>query len=99
MFLAFSPRQPGIKASSTRASASLGTRGPVYSARVYYRYGDGDSTCDPGPEPGSCIGDTPFGRRIGFQRMPATGNKYQLYIHDADAFHTLFELNAEKCAT
>jgi hypothetical protein len=47
--------------------------------------------------PGSCIGDTPFGRRIGFQRMPADGNKYQLYVHDADAFHTLFELNAAKC--
>ena len=29
--------------------------------------------------------------------MPATGNKYHLYIHDADAFHTLFELNAAKC--
>ena len=60
--------------------------------------GDGDSTCNPGPEPGSCIGDTPFGRRIGFQRMPADGNKYQLYLHDADAFHTLFQLNAAKCA-
>jgi len=27
-----------------------------------------------------------LGRRIGFQRMPANGNKYQLYIHDADRF-------------
>jgi len=33
---------------------------------------------------------------VGFQRMPA-GGKYQLYVHDADAFHTLFELNAAKC--
>ena len=59
--------------------------------------GDGDDSCDPVPTPGICTGDTPFGRRIGFQRMPANGNKYHLYIHDADAFHMLFELNAAKC--
>jgi hypothetical protein len=46
--------------------------------------------------PGQCVGDTPFGRRIGFGRMPA-GDKYQLYLHDADAFHMLFELNAKEC--
>jgi prepilin-type processing-associated H-X9-DG protein len=59
--------------------------------------GDGDDSCEPLPMPGICVGDTPFGRRIGFQRMPASGNKYHLYIHDADAFHMLFQLNAAKC--
>jgi hypothetical protein len=97
-FLAFSPQQPGSEGFfDTRFGKPRHSwtdmRRPVLTAT-----GDGDSTCDPGPEPGSCIGDTPFGRRIGFQRMPATGNKYQLYIHDADAFHTLFELNEQKCA-
>lgn len=99
-FLAFSPQQPGSEGffdtrfGKPRHSWSDVQR-PVLTAT-----GDGDSTCNPGAEPGSCIGDTPFGRRIGFQRMPAgvTGpNKYQLYIHDADAFHTLFQLNADKC--
>lgn len=96
-FLAFSPQQPGSEGffdtrfQKPRHSWTHVQR-PVLTAT-----GDGDSTCNPGPEPGSCIGDTPFGRRIGFQRMPANGNKYHLYIHDADAFHTLFELNAAKC--
>ncbi len=95
-FLAFSPQQPGAesffdtKFQQPRHSWSEVTR-PVLTAT-----GDGDSTCNPGPEPGSCVGDTPFGRRLGFQRMPP-GDKYQLYLHDADAFHTLFELNGEKC--
>src|SRR5262245_66034768 len=26
-------------------------------------------------------------------------NKYTIYIHDADTFHTLFELNTGKCST
>ena len=30
--------------------------------------GDGDESCDPAPILGTCVGDTPFGRRIGFQR-------------------------------
>ena len=59
--------------------------------------GDGDDGCNPSDIPGACIGDTPYGRRIGFQRMPVTGNKYHLYVHDADAFHMLFELNAKEC--
>ena len=96
-FLAFSPQQPGSEGffdtrfGKPRHSWSDVQR-PMLTAT-----GDGDSTCNPGVEPGSCIGDTPFGRRIGFQRMPASGNKYHLYIHDADAFHTLFQLNADKC--
>lgn len=96
-FLAFSPQQPGSEAffdtDFRRPEDSWATMTrPVLTAT-----GDGDSTCKPGIEPGSCVGDTPYGRRLGFQRMP-TGGKYQLYVHDADAFHTLFELNAGKCA-
>jgi hypothetical protein len=96
-FLAFSPQQPGSEGffdtrfQKPRHSWTDVLR-PVLTAT-----GDGDSTCNPSAEPGSCIGDTPFGRRIGFQRMPANGNKYHLYLHDADAFHMLFELNAAKC--
>ncbi len=96
-FLAFSPQQPGGEGFfDTRFQKEqhswTGVRRPVLTAT-----GDGDSTCNPGPTLGGCIGDTPFGRRIGFQRMPADGNKYHLYIHDANSFHTLFELNADKC--
>ena len=29
--------------------------------------------------------------------MPG-GDKYQLYLHDSDAFHTLFDLNTGDCA-
>ena len=96
-FLALSPQQPGSEGFfetrfKNERHSWTDVRRPVLTAT-----GDGDSTCNPGVEPGSCIGDTPFGRRIGFQRMRADGNKYHLYIHDADAFHMLFELNAAKC--
>ena len=102
-FLAFSPQQPGISGFfDTRfqnpAHSWADIRRPMLTAT-----GDGDDSCDPlpvpVPVPGVCIGDTPFGRRIGFQRMPANGNKYHLYIHDADAFHMLFQLNTSKCGT
>lgn len=95
-FLAFSPQEPGSEGffdtrfGEPRHSWSEIVR-PVLTVT-----GDGDSTCNPGEEPGSCVGDTPFGRRLGFQRMPP-GDKYQLYLHDSDAFHTLFELNGSKC--
>ena len=96
-FLAFSPQQPGTEGFfDTRFQQALHSWTDVLRP-VLTATGDGDSTCNPGAEPGSCIGDTPFGRRIGFQRMPANGNKYHLYIHDANAYHTLFELNAAKC--
>ena len=96
-FLALSPQQPGSEGFfDTRFQKPqhswTDVQRPVLTAS-----GDGDSTCVAGDSPGSCIGDTPYGRRIGFQRMPANGNKYQLYLHDADAFHTLFELNGAKC--
>jgi hypothetical protein len=60
-FLAFSPQQPGSEGFfDTRFGKPRHSwtdmRRPVLTAT-----GDGDSTCDPGPEPGSCIGDTPFG--------------------------------------
>jgi acetyl esterase/lipase len=96
-FLAFSPQQPGSEGFfDTRFQKERHSWTDVHRP-VLTATGDGDSTCDPGPEVGSCIGDTPFGRRIGFQRMPGDGNKYHLYLHDANTFHTLFELNAAKC--
>jgi hypothetical protein len=96
-FLALSPQQPGSSGFfDTRFQRPdhswLDVQRPVFTAT-----GDGDDSCDPLPMPGVCVGDTPSGRRIGFQRMPASGNKYHLFIHDADAFHMLFELNAAKC--
>lgn len=96
-FLAFSPQQPGGEGFfDTRFQKQRHSWTDVHRPMLIAT-GDGDSTCNAVPTPGSCVGDTPFGRRIGFQRMPADGNKYQLYVHDADAFHTLFELNAAKC--
>ena len=99
-------RVPRLLAAATRQrrllrhalSASRATRGPTCSARCSPPPVTATAPATPAPSPGSCIGDTPFGRRIGFQRMPASGNKYHLYLHDADAFHTLFQLNAGKCA-
>ena len=38
--------------------------------------------------------DPPYGRRAGFTRMPE-GEKYLLYIHDAEAYHGLFALDAD----
>lgn len=96
-FLAFSPQQPG---QSGFFDARF--KNPEHSWTNVLRpmltaTGDGDDGCKPSDIAGQCIGDTPFGRRIGFQRMPATGDKYHLFVHDADAFHMLFELNAEEC--
>ena len=45
---------------------------------------------------GSCIGGTPFGRRIGFQRMPASGDTYHLYLHHANTSHPV-RLNTAEC--
>ena len=36
-------------------------------------------------------------RRVPFFRMPPTGDKYQLYIHDARAYHNMFLLQTAKC--
>jgi hypothetical protein len=96
-FLAFSPQQPGSEGFFDTSFQQARHSWTDVLRPVLTATGDGDSTCNPGVEPGSCIGDTPYGRRIGFQRMPATGNKYHLYLHDADAFHMMFELNASEC--
>jgi hypothetical protein len=96
-FLAFSPHQPGISGFFDTHFQEPGHSWTDVQRPMLTATGDGDDGCEPTAAPGACIGDTPFGRRIGFQRMPATGNKYHLYLHDADAFHMLFELNAKEC--
>jgi hypothetical protein len=96
-FLAFSPHQPGISGFFDTHFQRPGHSWTDVQRPMLTATGDGDDGCEPTAAPGACIGDTPFGRRIGFQRMPATGNKYHLYLHDADAFHMLFELNAKEC--
>jgi hypothetical protein len=53
----------------------LSIRGSTSSARSH-GYRTATTAATPCPTPGICTGDTPFGRRIGFQRMPANGNKY-----------------------
>jgi hypothetical protein len=99
-FLAFSPQQPGISGFFDTRFQDPSHSWTDVARPMLTATGDGDDSCEPGPVPmpGVCIGDTPFGRRIGFQRLPAGGNKYHLYIHDADAFHMLFQLNTSKCA-
>jgi hypothetical protein len=97
-FLAFSPQQPG-----TEGFFDTDFQQPSHSWQPIVRpvligTGDGDNSCKPIEEPGNCQGETPYGRRSNFDRMPP-GNKYRIYIHDADTFHTLFELNTGKCAT
>jgi hypothetical protein len=59
--------------------------------------GDGDSTCDRLAEPGSCFGQSPYIRRIISERMYG-GNKFHIYLKDADTFHTLFELHTAECS-
>lgn len=97
-FLAFSPQSPG-----SEGFFDTDFRRPEHSwlnigRPTLMATGDGDATCIHLDEPGSCFGDSPYLRRIGYERMPA-GNKYQLYIHDPDAFHTLFDLNTGDCAS
>jgi len=96
-FLAFSPQQPGSDGFFDTSFDNAEHSWKHIERPALVITGDGDSTCNPGVEPGSCIGDTPFGRRIAFGRMPP-GNKYHLYIHDEQAFHTLFELSTDKCS-
>jgi len=96
-FLAFSPQGPG-----SEGFFDTDFKHPEHSWRnidrpVLVGTGDGDSTCNPLPEPGSCFGDSPFIRRIGYERMPS-GGKYQVYLQDPEIFHTLFELRTSKCS-
>jgi len=99
-YLAFSPQPPG-----SEGFFDTDYRRPHHSwenitAPVLFGTGDGDSTCDPLEEPGSCFGDIPYGRRIAFERRSPV-DKYLIYFHDADTFHELFALNTdnEKCGT
>ena len=41
----------------------------------------------------------PYGRRIAFERLPGRGNKAMIYVHDSEAFHTLFALESSRCQT
>ena len=85
------------KASSIPISRSPRTRG-CRSTALCCSAPATATTCATGPQsPGAALGDSPYIRRLGFERMPG-GNKYQIYVHDADAFHTLFELNTADCA-
>lgn len=94
-YLAFSPQPPG-----TEGFFDTDYQQPIHSWQpitrpVLFGTGDGDNTCDPLVEqPGSCLGDMPYGRRIAFERM-APGDKHLIYFHDADAFHELFDLNTD----
>jgi hypothetical protein len=98
-FLAFSPQQPGTEGFfDTDFQRPLHSWRPIDERPVLIGTGDGDNSCNPTEVPGNCQGETPFGRRSNFDRM-SPGNKYRIYVHDADAFHTLFELNTGKCAT
>jgi hypothetical protein len=97
-FLAFSPQQPGNEGFFDTDFGRSSHSWMRIARPVLIGTGDGDSTCKPGLEPGSCIGDMPYGRRIGFRRMPQ-GSKYHIYVHDPDAFHGLYALSTDKCAT
>jgi predicted dienelactone hydrolase len=99
-FLALSPQQPG-----TEGFFDMDYQQPIHSwmpitRPVLIGTGDGDSTCSPTEIPGSCYGETPYGRRIAFERM-SPGDKYLIYFHDTDTFHQLFALETQnaKCGT
>ena len=95
-FLAFSPQGPGGEGFFDTDFTTPEHSWMSIDRPVLLGTGDGDNLCHRAAEPGSCVGDSPYIRRIGFERMPG-GNKYQIYLHDADTFHTLFELNTDGC--
>ena len=99
-FLAFSPQQPGSEGFFDTDFQRLRHSWQPITRPVLFGTGDGDNTCDPGKESGSCYGDMPYGRRIAFERIPP-GDKYRIYFHDADTFHELFALNTDnaKCGS
>ena len=99
-FLAFSPQQPGAEGFfDTDHLQPLHSWQPI-TRPVLFGTGDGDNTCNAGVEPGSCTGETPYGRRLAYDRL-APGDKYRLYFHDTGTFHTLFALETSnpKCLT
>jgi dienelactone hydrolase len=97
-FLAFSPQGPGSEGFFDTQFGNAEHSWMNIARPVLIGTGDGDSTCNHLAEPGSCFGDSPYIRRLAFDRMPA-GGKYRLYVHDADTFHMLFELKASECGT
>ena len=98
-FLGFSPQQPGNSGFfDTRFKSPAATPGRDVQRPMLTATGDGDDGCKPvptSPAPASATRRT-AGASVS-QRMPASGDKYHLYVHDADAFHMLFELNAKEC--
>ena len=59
-FLAFSPQQPGNEGFFDTRFGDAEHSWKHITRPVLIATGDGDNTCDPGPEPGSCIGDMPL---------------------------------------
>ena len=64
--------------------------------------GDGDNTC--GSTPFNCVGAAPpWNRWAPHVYMPGRTDgaepKFQLYINDVDAFHTVFRLSESKCVS
>jgi len=92
-FLAFSPQGPTSEGFFDTDFHKPDTSWDPLHRPVLVGTGDGDGGCDP---PGDCMpgGDPPYGRRAGFNRMPEQG-KYLFYIHDADAYHGMFGLDAD----
>jgi hypothetical protein len=98
-FLAFSPQQPGNEGFFDTDFGQPEHSWIDLERPVLVGTGDGDRTCQSGPEPGSCIGEMPYGRRIAFERLPGRSNKAMIYVHDSEAFHTLFALESSRCQT
>ena len=96
-FLALSPQGPGGEGFFDTDFKKPAHSWMSVDRPVLLGTGDGDNVCHRSAEPGSCVGDSPYLRRLVFERMPG-GNKYQIYVHDADTFHMLFELNTAECA-
>ncbi|MGH9842707.1 MAG: alpha/beta hydrolase family protein [Blastocatellia bacterium] len=97
-FLAFSPQGPGSEGFFDTDFKQPNHSWQPIARPALIGTGDGDNGCKAIEEPGNCQGDNPSDRRSIFDRMPP-GNKFRIYIHDADTFHTLFALSTDKCAT
>jgi hypothetical protein len=92
-FLAFSPQGPTSEGFFDTDLHKPDTSWDPLERPVLVATGDGDSNCDPR---GDCMpGANPaYARRVGFNRMPG-GNKYLLYIQDAEAYHGMFGLDED----
>ena len=95
-FVALSPTAFGVSGYFDTAFNDDRHSWKLIDRPVFLATGDGDSTCSPNRL--FCAdGRTPSARRVPFFRMPATGDKYQLYIHDALAYHNMFLLQTAQC--